>query len=234
VLHLSKTADMRKLEAFDEGKFHVQDESSVTAVEVLSPQSGEKILDICAAPGGKSFLMAEKMNNKGQIYCCDIYENKLELLQEGAERLGITILTTKQQDGSVFEKDYEQAFDRVLVDAPCSGLGLMRKKPDIRLKKNGNDIDNILLLQKEILKQSSKYVKKDGILVYSTCTLCKKENEKNVEWFLQQHKNFKLEDISPLLPSKMEAETAKKGYITLYPHIHHTDGFFIARFRRKE
>ncbi len=234
VLHLSKTADMRKLEAFHKGKFHIQDESSVTAIEILSPQAGEKILDICAAPGGKSFLMAEKMNNEGQIFCCDIYENKLELLKEGAERLGITILTVKQQDGSIFEQSYQEAFDKILVDAPCSGLGLIRKKPDIRLKKNGNDIDSILLLQKEILKQSAKYVKKNGVLVYSTCTLCKKENEKNVEWFLQQNKNFELEDISPFLPSKMKTETAKKGYITLYPHIHHTDGFFIARFRRKE
>ena len=178
--------------------------------------------------------MAEKMNNEGQIFCCDIYENKLELLKEGAERLGITILTVKQQDGSIFEQSYQEAFDKILVDAPCSGLGLIRKKPDIRLKKNGNDIDSILLLQKEILKQSAKYVKKNGVLVYSTCTLCKKENEKNVEWFLQQNKNFELEDISPFLPSKMKTETAKKGYITLYPHIHHTDGFFIARFRRKE
>lgn len=233
VLHLSKTSDMTKLEAFREGKFHVQDESSVTAVEVICPQKGENILDMCAAPGGKSFLMAEKMGNVGNICCCDIYEHKLEWIEESAERLGITIIQTKQQDGTIFCEQQYQKFDKVLVDAPCSGLGLIRKKPDIRLKKNGNDIDNLLIIQKEILKQAVNYVKIGGILVYSTCTLCKKENEKNVQWFLEQHKNFELEDITPFLPQGIIAETAKEGYITLYPHIHHTDGFFIARFRRK-
>lgn len=234
VLHLQKTANIAKLQSYHNGKFHVQDESSVTAVEVLSPQPNESILDICAAPGGKSFLIAEKMQNKGNIYSCDIYQHKLELLQEGAERLSISIITPKQQDGTIYQKQYEKAFDRVLVDAPCSGLGLIRKKPDIRLKKNGNDIDNILIVQKNILKQAAQYVKQNGILVYSTCTICKKENEKNVEWFLEQYKNFELEDIRTYLPSEFYSETAENGYVTLYPHIHHTDGFFIARFIRKE
>ncbi len=228
VLHLSKTADIAKLKAFQQGKFHVQDESSITAVEALAPQPQEKILDMCAAPGGKSFLMAEKMQNKGSIYSCDIHEHKLELLQEGAERLGLSIIQTKKQDGRIFQEEQQESFDRVLVDAPCSGL---RKKPDIRLKKDGNTIDALLLIQKEILTQAAKYVKQNGILVYSTCTLCKKENEKNVEWFLQEHKNFELE--LPLLPQTLMTETQQKT-ITLYPHIHHTDGFFIARFRRKE
>ncbi len=231
VLHLSKTADIAKLKAFQQGKFHVQDESSITAVEALAPQPQEKILDMCAAPGGKSFLMAEKMQNKGSIYSCDIHEHKLELLQEGAERLGLSIIQTKKQDGRIFQEEQQESFDRVLVDAPCSGLGLIRKKPDIRLKKDGNTIDALLLIQKEILTQAAKYVKQNGILVYSTCTLCKKENEKNVEWFLQEHKNFELE--LPLLPQTLMTETQQKT-ITLYPHIHHTDGFFIARFRRKE
>lgn len=230
-MHLSKTADIAKLKAFQQGKFHVQDESSITAVEALAPQPQEKILDMCAAPGGKSFLMAEKMQNKGSIYSCDIHEHKLELLQEGAERLGLSIIQTKKQDGRIFQEEQQESFDRVLVDAPCSGLGLIRKKPDIRLKKDGNTIDALLLIQKEILTQAAKYVKQNGILVYSTCTLCKKENEKNVEWFLQEHKNFELE--LPLLPQTLMTETQQKT-ITLYPHIHHTDGFFIARFRRKE
>lgn len=231
ILHLSKTADIAKLKAFQQGQFHVQDESSVTAVEVLAPQPQEKILDMCAAPGGKSFLIAEKMQNKGVVCSCDVHTHKLELLQEGAERLGLSIIQTKQQDGTMFQQEQQEAFDRVLVDAPCSGLGLIRKKPDIRLKKDGNVIDALLPIQKKLLMQAAKYVKQNGILVYSTCTLCKKENEKNVEWFLQQHKNFELE--LPLLPITKMMETQQKT-ITLYPHIHHTDGFFIARFRRKE
>ncbi len=165
VLHLSKTADIAKLKAFQQGKFHVQDESSVTAVEVLAPQPQEKILDMCAAPGGKSFLMAEKMQNKGLICAYDIHAHKLELLQEGAERLGLSIIQTKEQDGTVFQQEQQEAFDRVLVDAPCSGLGLIRKKPDIRLKKDGNVIDALLPIQREILMQAAKYVKQDGILV---------------------------------------------------------------------
>ena len=129
---------------------------------------------------------------------------------------------------------FQNFFDKVLVDAPCSGLGLIRKKPDIRLKKTGKDIDSIVLLQRQILEQAAKYVKKGGILVYSTCTLCKKENEKNIEWFLEQYPNYKTEDITPFLPDSIHSETTKMGYITLYPHIHHTDGFFICRLKRKE
>ncbi len=233
-LHLSKTSDMGRLDCFLQGKFHVQDESSVTAVTVLAPQKGDVILDMCAAPGGKSFLMAEKMDNEGSIYCCDVYEHKLELLEEGAKRLGIAIINTRLQNGSVYQPMFQNFFDKVLVDAPCSGLGLIRKKPDIRLKKTGKDIDSIVLLQRQILEQAAKYVKKGGILVYSTCTLCKKENEKNIEWFLEQYPNYKTEDITPFLPDSIHSETTKMGYITLYPHIHHTDGFFICRLKRKE
>lgn len=233
-LHLSKTSDMGKMNAFKQGKFHVQDESSITAVTVLAPKENDVILDMCAAPGGKSFLMAEKMQNKGRIYCCDIHEHKLELLQEGAKRLGISIIDTKLQNGSIYQPQFQYFFDKVLVDAPCSGLGLMRKKPDIRLKKNGNDIDSLVILQRQILHQAAKYVKKGGVLVYSTCTLCKKENEKNIEWFLQENQNYQTEDITPFLPNTIQSETKKMGYITLYPHIHYTDGFFICRLKRKE
>lgn len=232
-LHLKKTADIGGLKAFVDGLFHVQDESSQLAVEIMNPKKGEAILDLCAAPGGKSFTIAEKMENVGRLVCGDIYEHKIELISQGAERLGITIIEAIQQDATQYNEDYAHAFDRVLVDAPCSGLGLMGKKPDIRLKKNGDEIDHLIPIQRQILENGARYVKQGGILVYSTCTLCKKENEKNVEWFLKNHPEFIAENIKEYLPEALWQETAEKGYITLLPHKSYTDGFFIAKMKRK-
>lgn len=233
-LHLTKTADLTKLSAFRAGLFHVQDESSQLAVKILDPQKGEAVLDLCAAPGGKSFTAAQQMQDTGRLLSGDIYEHKIELIEEGAERLGITCMECRVQDAAQTEEANKEAFDRVLVDAPCSGLGLMRKKPDIRMKKNGDEIDALTKIQKEILDTAAGYVKKGGVLVYSTCTLCRKENEKNLEWFLKQHPEFEAEDISDFLPANWEEATAKQGYITLLPHKTGTDGFFISRMRRKD
>lgn len=232
-LHLTRTADISRLESFREGLFHVQDESSQLAVRILDAQKDETILDMCAAPGGKSFTAAEMMQNEGRLTACDIYEHKIALLEEGAERLGIAIMDCQVKDAAERETEHE-LYDRVLVDAPCSGLGLMRKKPDIRLKKDGSEIDSLIQIQREILDNAADYVKKGGVLVYSTCTLCRKENEKNLEWFLQRHPEFAAEDISPFLPADWETDTAKQGYITLLPHKTGTDGFFISRMRRKD
>ena len=232
-LHLKKTADIGGLKTFKDGLFHVQDESSQLAVKVMDPQKGETILDLCAAPGGKSFTIAESMENEGKLISGDIYEHKMELISQGAERLGITIIEPRQQDATQWNEDYADAFDRVLVDAPCSGLGLMGKKPDIRMKKNGDEIDHLVPIQRQILENGAKYVKQGGILVYSTCTLCKKENEKNVEWFLKNHPDFVAEDITKFLPKEIWQETAEKGYLTLLPHKSNTDGFFIAKMKRK-
>lgn len=232
-LHLKRTADIGGLDAFKDGLFHVQDESSQLAIKVLDPQKGEAILDLCAAPGGKSFTIAQKMENKGKLISGDIYEHKIELISQGAQRLGINIIEPRQQDATQYNEVYNRAFDRVLVDAPCSGLGLMGKKPDIRLKKNGDEIDHLVPIQRQILENGAQYVKPGGILMYSTCTLCKKENEKNVEWFLKNHPEFMGEDITEFLPQEIWQETAKKGYITLLPHRTNTDGFFIAKMKRK-
>ncbi len=233
-LHLTKTADLSRLEAFQEGLFHVQDESSQLAVEILDPQKGEMILDLCAAPGGKSFTAAEKMENEGKLVSRDIYEHKIELIEEGAERLGISCMECMIKDAAEAEEEGREAFDRVLVDAPCSGLGLMRKKPDIRLKKSGDEIDSLIPMQRQILENAANYVKKGGVLVYSTCTLCRKQNEKNLEWFLKNHPEFEAEDITDFLPKEWDRETAKDGYITLLPYQTGTDGFFISRMRKKD
>lgn len=231
-LHLRHTADLRKMELFAEGYFHVQDESSQTAAAVVSPQKGEHILDLCAAPGGKSFTMAEMMEDIGEIVSCDIYAHKVAQIQEGAARLGLACIQAKERDAcQAVESEFAQ-YDKVLADVPCSGLGLLRKKPDIRLKKDGSEIDALLPIQRDILTQASNYVKPGGVLVYSTCTLCRKENEKNVAWFLQQHTDFTIDDFSSLVPPDLQ-EQAKTGMLTLFPHQHQTDGFFIARLRKK-
>lgn len=233
-LHISRTSDITSLDLFKLGLFHVQDESSMLAVQVLDPKPGEKILDLCAAPGGKSILAAEIMKNKGEIIARDIYEHKLSLMEETAQRLDITIIKTQQKDATILDEESKNYFDRVLVDAPCSGLGLIRKKPDIKLRKSRMEIDVLCQIQKKILHSAAEYVKIGGIVVYSTCTICKKENEKNVEWFLEQHENFKLEDSSTYLPSVKRGTEKETGGIQLFPHIHNTDGFFIARFKREE
>lgn len=231
-LHLSGTANLAVLESFQKGYFHVQDESSMLAVQVLDPQPGEKILDVCAAPGGKSLLAAEKMENRGQIFSRDIHMHKLHLIEETAGRLGIDIISIQQKDAAENVPEEAEQYDKVLIDAPCSGLGLIRKKPDIKRKKNGNDIDTLVEIQKRILAASADLVKEQGILVYSTCTICKKENNKNVEWFLN-HYPYELCDMRTFLPKDIEQETTEKGLLQLFPHVHNTDGFFIARMRRK-
>lgn len=230
-LIISKTGDISKNKAFINGYFHVQDESSSLAVNILNPKSGEKVLDVCAAPGGKSVLAAEIMGNVGEVVARDIFDHRLMLIDDTAKRLGIGIIKTENKDASVFDENDEFKFDKVLVDVPCSGLGLMRKKADIRLKKDGNDIDTLLPLQKKILETSSRYVKKGGIMVFSTCTICKKENIGNLNWILE---NLPFEECELNLPKGIETVDGYKCAMQLFPNIHGTDGFFIAKLRRKE
>lgn len=231
--YLKSTSNIGELPSFKEGLFHVQDESSQLAVEILDPQENEKILDICSAPGGKTFTIAEKINNTGEIIACDIFKHKLELVEQGGERLGITSIETKFQDGTVFVEEFENKFDRVLVDAPCSGLGLLRKKPDIRSKKNGEEIDSLVEIQRKIMENASKYIKVDGVMVYSTCTLSKKENERNVQWFLEKYDNFEAVDISHYIEETKQVGTEKDGFITMLPNIWKTDGFFVSKLIRR-
>lgn len=229
-LHIRKTSDISALEEFKNGLFHIQDESSMTAVKILEPKKGEKILDVCAAPGGKSLLCGEFMENDGLISSRDIYFHKIELIENSAKRLGIDIIDPCEKDALEFYDEDVEKFDRVIVDAPCSGFGIIRKKPDIKFRRTGNDIDELIKIQRGILENASKYVKKGGVLVYSTCTICKKENIKNVEWFLENF-DFEAESIENILPEGMKED--RLGCVSLYPNVNGTDGFFIARFRRK-
>ena len=227
-LVLSKTGDLEGLEAFREGLFYVQDPASRLAVEAAEVRSGMRVLDCCAAPGGKSFAAGIAMKNEGELISCDIHPHKKKLLQAGADRLGLSLLHPMTADGKVFRPEWEGAFDRVLVDAPCSGLGVIRKKPDIRYKDQ-EPLKGLPEVQRAILDNASRYVRPGGILLYSTCTLLPRENEEVVRWFLEGHKDFKAESFT--LPGPVG--TAADGLVTLLPHRHGTDGFFICRMRRE-
>lgn len=225
---------IEKSEEFIEGLFTIQDESSMLAVKVLEPGENDRVLDLCSAPGGKSTAMAQLMKNRGEIQSFDIHEHKLELINNNAKRLGIDIIKTRLKDSSVFDEEYKDYGDRVLLDAPCSGLGLMRKKPEIRWSIQPEDIMELQKIQMKIIDNASKYVKKEGNLVYSTCTISNEENEDVIQYFLRSNENFKLESICKYIPESIRRDnTCSKGYIKLFPNINGSDGFFIAKLKRK-
>lgn len=218
---------IHKTDCFKDGLFHVQDISSQLCCVALAPEENDTVLDICAAPGGKSFTIAQLMKNKGRLISCDVYEHRLKLIQEGAERLGIGNIEVLLNDGASYNKDLPKA-DKILCDVPCSGLGVIRKKPEIRYKK-AEEVDKLSDLQYAILCISSRYLKIGGKLVYSTCSLNPNENEKIVEKFLREHADF--ESVRVLENIKRYGDDT--DYLTLMPHIHGSDGFFISCLRRK-
>lgn len=224
-LELTGTGDLTALPAFREGAFLVQDPAARLVSSVADVRPGDNVLDVCAAPGGKSFSAAFAMKDQGRIVSCDLHENKLQRITEGARRLGITCIETQAADGRVNRSQWRDAFDAVLVDAPCSGLGIIRKKPDTRYKR-ANDLFSLPVIQTEILDNAASYVRPGGVLVYSTCTILPEENEQVTDAFLAQHPDFSMEPFS--LPV---GET--DGRITLWPQRHGTDGFYICRMRRQ-
>ena len=228
-LILSKTGDLEGLEAFREGLFYVQDPASRLAVEAAEVRPGMRVLDCCAAPGGKSFAAAMDLKNRGRVVSCDIHPHKLKLIQKGAERLGVSIVEACQADGKVFQPRWEGKFQRVIADVPCSGLGIIRKKPDIRYK-DPKPLEGLPQVQGAILDNVSRYVAPGGVLLYSTCTLLERENGGVVDGFLARHPQFRPEAFT--LPGP--AGRVESGRLTLWPHVHGTDGFYIARLRRKE
>lgn len=208
---------IEQLSSYREGLFHVQDTASALCVQALGLQPGQTLLDMCAAPGGKSFTAAQIMQNQGSIMAFDLHKHRVQLISDGAKRLGISIIDAQAQDAAVFHAALEKTADRVLCDVPCSGLGVLRRKPEIRLREL-TFIDNLTEIQYNILVHASKYLRMGGILVYSTCTLSRAENEGVCDRFLRENPAYQ-----------------KDGdYKTLLPHKDGTDGFFIARLRRIE
>ena len=228
-LILSGTGDLEELEAFRQGLFYVQDPAAKLSVLCAELPKGDiRVLDCCAAPGGKSFAASIAMGGRGEITSCDIHPHKTGLIAKGAERLGLSNITARLQDAAGFVPEWAEAMDAVIADVPCSGLGIIRKKPDIRYK-NLDEIKDLPELQLKILENQSRYVKKGGVLLYSTCTVLRRENEDVVNAFLQRHGDFVTEPL-PLPEAFSNNDT---GMLTLIPGQYDTDGFFICRLRRK-
>lgn len=225
---LAKTGDIGKLDAFREGRFIVQDAAARLAAKAAGAAPGMTVMDVCAAPGGKSFACAMDMENNGKIYSFDIHENKLRLIDDGAKRLGISIITAAAADGKARLAEFEGAADVVIADVPCSGLGIIRKKPDIRRKRE-EDVAGLPEVQSAILENVSAYVKSGGVLLYSTCTVLPEENERVTDAFLARHGEFLRESFT--LPEPIGE--AGSGQLTLWPQKYGTDGFYICRMRRR-
>jgi 16S rRNA (cytosine967-C5)-methyltransferase len=215
-----------------EGLFVIQDEASQLITHVLDPKPGEKVLDACAAPGGKTTHIAQKMENLGEIYAFDLRQEKLKQIEEGCKRQGIKIVRTTTGDAvDNLAVPGEIKFDRVLADVPCSGFGTLRRNPDLKWRREKEDLKRLSQLQLSILNNLSGYVSGGGVLVYSTCTVFHEENEDVVETFLSEHRTFKLDSLLEVLPEKCHF-FIKRGYFKTFPPEDELDGFFAARLRK--
>lgn len=226
VKHVGKLEDC---ELVKNGSLTFMDVASMLVAHVVSPEPGDKILDTCAAPGGKTMHMAALMSNKGQIIAGDIHEHKLQLMEDNAKRLGVSIVKTRLQDASCLSDSYKAAFDKILVDAPCSGLGILQKKLDMRWRKEESLLQTLPELQGKILESAAQALKPGGILVYSTCTINPLENESVVYTFLKKHPEFTLDDVSDYIPL-----TSRDKMVTTNPAKDGMDGFFMARLRKEK
>jgi len=214
-------------EFFLNGEIAIQDPSASLAVHLAKPEPGMRVADVCAAPGGKSFYIAELMQNQGEIIALDKYPSKLKLIEEGANRLGINIIKTLAADAA--EVDFDEQFDLVFADVPCTGLGTISKKPDIKWKRENEDIIKLSKIQKNIIDNAAELVKPGGVLLYSTCTIEPEENADNVRYFLEKHPEFELDPAEKYLPEKVCTD----GMMQTYPHRHSCDGAFAARLVKK-
>ena len=215
-LVLNKIKNIENLELFKEGFFTVQDASAGLTAIVLNPQENEEILDACSAPGGKTTYIAELMHNKGKIEAWDIYEHRTKLVEKNAKRLGINIIQTDVKNSAEYEEKYKEKFDKILLDVPCMGIGVIKRKPDIKWQRKKEDIEEISHLQRKILENCSKYLKRGGYLVYSTCSILKEENEDVVNDFIKNNSDF---------------EIVKNGLFNIKPDKE-KDGFFICKLHK--
>lgn len=230
-LVLEKLSGIEKLESFKKGLFTVQDEVAGLAALVLNPSSGENILDSCSSPGGKATYLAEIMKNEGNIVAWDIHEHRTKLVEQNAKRLGIKIISTKVEDASIYKEEYKSKFDKILLDVPCLGIGVLKRKPDIKWQKSKEDIEEISKIQFNILNTCSKYLKEGGELVYSTCSIFKKENRDLIEKFLNENSNFELQTLN-FKEKFFENYLSKDKFLEVYQN-EKTDGFFICKLVKK-
>ncbi|WP_373598380.1 16S rRNA (cytosine(967)-C(5))-methyltransferase RsmB [Paraclostridium bifermentans] len=221
-----KNIESNKL--FKEGYFTIQDISSMLVGKVANPKENSNVLDICSAPGGKTTHLATLMNNTGKVIARDVFEHKLKLINNSVNRLGLKNVKVENFDALKIDNDSLDKFDYVIADVPCSGMGIIKRKPEIKYKKE-DELKDLPKIQKQILENASKYVKIGGTLIYSTCTIHDEENIDVVKSFLNENNNFELVIIDGI---NIDLENQDKGYIKIYPNIHGMDGFFIAKLKR--
>lgn len=224
-INLKKVKNIENLDLFKEGYFTIQDLSAGLTAISLNPKPNEYVLDACSAPGGKTTHIAELMQNKGNIEAWDIHEHRVKLVQKNAKRLGIDVIKTDVQDAMEFNEKYVEKFDKILLDVPCLGIGVIKRKPDIKWQRKQEDIEKITNIQKKILQNCSKYLKPNGILVYSTCSILEDENMAIIEEFLNENKEFEKTNI-------VINQKEINGEITIMPNDEQ-DGFFICKLQKK-
>ena len=231
-LVIEKMKNIENMDLFQKGYFTVQDEMAGLISIVLDPKEGENILDCCSAPGGKTTYIAELIKNNGVIDAWDIHEHRVKLVKENANRLGITCINTKVQDATIYNEEYEIKYDKILLDVPCLGLGVLKRKPDIKWKRKKEDVEEINKLQMQILNTCSKYLKKGGELIYSTCSILKKENEDIIQMFIENNPNFEIVDLNEKYEKYTENSEEESKYIKLFQN-NENDGFFISKMIKK-
>lgn len=220
------------LDSFQKGGFHVQDISSMLVAHLANPKAGDLVVDVCAAPGGKALHVAELLQGSGRVEARDLTDYKVQLIEDNISRSGMSNIEAVKWDATVLDENMVGQKDVVIADLPCSGLGVLGKKTDLKYKMTKEMQADLVFLQRQILSTVQAYVKEDGTLVYSTCTIHEEENMGNVRWFLEQYPQFKLDSIEDLLCDELRGGVKEKGCLQLLPGIHESDGFFIAKFKR--
>lgn len=228
-LHLESPGSLMRLPSFREGLFTVQDEASQLVALLLDPHPGERVLDACAAPGGKATYLAELMEDRGSVLACDVAGKKLRLVEEGACRLDVSIIETKEMDAAAGPE--LPPFDRILADAPCSGLGVIRRNPEGKWWKTPEDVDRLATAQRRIVESLAGRVRKGGVLVYATCSTSRSENEDVIDYLLSRRPEFVIEDVRTVIAGSEDLATPE-GFFRSWPHRHGMDGFFAARLKR--
>ena len=229
-IKINKGSSIEHNDLFKGGYITVQDESAMLTAQLLDLAENMNVIDLCSAPGGKATHIGELMNNTGKITACDIYEHKIKLINDNCSRLGITDVEAVVNDAAVINNNFINSADRVLVDVPCSGLGIIRKKPEIKWNKTKKSLNELCTIQRDIMENAWRYLKNDGIMVYSTCTINKDENEKNIDWFLECHKDAEIEKI--FIGQLDNIIYNDNNTVTILPNKD-MDGFFLAKLRKK-
>ena len=236
-LIVENAKNIENMEEFQQGFFTIQDETAGIIPIILQPEETDVILDACSSPGGKTTYLAEMMKNKGKIEAWDIHEHRTKLVEATINRLGITNVEVKVNDATIYNEKYKEKFDKILLDVPCLGLGVLKRKPDIKWQKNINDLQEITKVQRKILENCSQYLKKGGELIYSTCSILKEENEDIVIEFVRNHKNFSIEKINlnenEMIRNKefFEKYIINGHYMQVYQNDE-TDGFFVCKLKK--